>query len=154
MTNWGQKRGTDRWKKYSISNKTHWINFIRASRWKVRENKYPQNYPFLNIWKRHNWENFYFYSKRCNQLKLPKWVRATHNQTKKSFKITQKSNLNYLHSSLFAPEAKLNSFFLSAFHALWCVRLFTANLKYRISHKFAILKIFVVPFLYEQTQRT
>ena len=30
---------------------------------------------------------------------------------KKSFKVTQKSNLNYLHLPLFAPEAKLNPFF-------------------------------------------
>ena len=65
---------------------------------------------------------------------------------KKSFKVTQKSNLNYLHLPLFAPEAKLNPFFY-VFHALWCVRLFTADWKYRISRKFAILKTFIATFL-------
>ena len=60
MTNLGQKRETKRWKKYSISNNINWINNTRVSRKKIRENKYPQNSPLLNIWKRRTEKMFTF----------------------------------------------------------------------------------------------
>ena len=75
-------------------------------------------------------------------------MSKNHPQSNKKNHLKLHRNLTWITCTHLSLQLRQNwILILSVFHGLCCVRLFAANLKSRISLKFAILKFFVATFL-------